>query len=310
MSIIKRTSLVAMLVLAAFFSKGQQDPMYSQYVYNLQTVNPAYAGAWGTIGFLGLSRLQWVGMEGHPATQTFSFQMPINSKNVGIGFNVIHDKVGLETKISVAFDYSFRINLNTKTTLRFGIKGGFTNYSNNMTSYSQYPDGVVDPAFQAIVTNKFMPNIGVGVYLEAPRYFVSLSLPKIIQNNFQSNVTNFSTKSEIRHFFLTGGMLFPISEFLKFKPTFMTHVVAGAPFEYDLSANFLLGNKVWLGGMYRSGDAVSLMVSWIINQNLRIGYAHDFTTTELNNYQRGVHEIMLTYEIALARRKFISPRYF
>jgi type IX secretion system PorP/SprF family membrane protein len=310
MSILKRTSLAILLVLAALFSKGQQDPMYSQYIYNLQTVNPAYAGSWGTIGFLGLSRLQWIGLEGHPSTHSFSFQMPINKKNVGVGFNVLYDKVGLETKLSVAFDYSFRIELKELTYLRFGIKGGFTNYSNNMTSYTQYPDGMIDPAFQAIVSNKFMPNVGAGVYLEAPKYFVSLSLPKIIQNSFQSNVTNFSTKSEIRHFFLAGGMLFDMSSFLKFKPTFMTHMVAGAPFEFDLSANFLLGDRVWLGGMYRSGDAVSLMVTWIVNQNLRIGYAHDFTTTELNNYQRGVHEVMLTYEIALARRKFISPRYF
>jgi type IX secretion system PorP/SprF family membrane protein len=105
-------------------------------------------------------------------------------------------------------------------------------------------------------------------------------------------------------------MLFNLSNFLKFKPTVMARVVAGAPFEFDLSANLLLGNRVWLGGMYRSGDAVSLMVTWIVNQNLRIAYAHDFTTTELSNYQKGVHEVMLTYEIALARRKYISPRYF
>jgi type IX secretion system PorP/SprF family membrane protein len=298
------------MILGALFSKAQQDPMYTQYIFNLQTVNPAYAGTWGTLGFMGLSRHQWVGFSGHPTTQTFSMQMPLTTKNVGVGINVIYDKVGLETKISASFDYSYKIDINDVTTLRFGIKGGFTNYSNNMTTYTQYPDGFVDPAFETIVANKFMPNVGVGIYWDAPKYFFGLSLPKIIENSFQSNVTNFSTKSEIRHFFLTGGMIFELSDFLKFKPTVMTHVVGGAPFQFDISANFLLANKVWLGGMYRSGDAISLMAQWVVSPSLRIGYAHDFTTTELSNYHQGVHEIMLSYEFALSRRKFVSPRYF
>lgn len=307
---IKRTCLVVLLTLGALFAKGQQDPMYSLYNYNLQTVNPAYAGSWGTVGFLWLSRLQWVGMDGHPETHTFSFQMPINSKSVGIGFDMLYDKVGLETRISTAFDYSFRIALNHDATLRFGIRGGFTNYSNNLTAYTQYPDGITDPAFQTVVANKFMPNVGVGLYLESPKYFLSLAAPKLIQNSFQSNVTNFTTSSEIRHFFLSGGWIFNVNNFLKFKPTFMTHIVEGAPLEGELSANFLLGNRVWLGAMYRTGDSFSATAAWIINQNFRIGYAFDFTTSELSSYQQGVHEIMLTYEIAIAKRKFISPRYF
>ncbi len=310
MKIIRKIALVTLILLGAIYSKGQQDPMYSQYIFNLQTVNPAYAGSWETVGFMGLTRLQWEGLEGHPSTETVSFQMPYRSKNVGIGMNVIHDKVGLEKKISVNFDYSYRVVIHNETYLRFGIKAGFTNYSHNLTAYEQYPDGVVDPAFQSTISNRFMPNVGVGIYLYSPKYFLSLSLPKIIENSFQSNVNNFSTKSEVRHFFLAGGVIFKMSDFLKFKPTFMTQSVSGAPFEFDLSANFLLGDRFWLGGMYRSGDAISLMVQWIVDKSLRIGYAHDFTTTDMRNYSQGVHEIMLSYEIVQYKRRFISPRYF
>jgi type IX secretion system PorP/SprF family membrane protein len=310
MKIFKRTSLVAIMVFLALLSKGQQDPMYSQYIFNLQTINPAYAGSWKTIGFMSLTRIQWVGLDGHPTTQTLSFQAPLKRQNVGIGFNIIHDKVGLIRTLSVNLDYSYRIFLSDVTSLRLGIKGGFTNFSNNLPEYEQYPDGIPDPAFQTAIENKFMPNIGVGVYLDSPFYFLSLSLPKIIENNYQSNLNNFFTKSELRHFFLTGGVVFRLSEFLKLKPTFMSQIVQGAPFLYDLSANFLLGNKVWLGGMYRSGDAVSAMAQWIINDNLRIGYAHDFTTTDLRNFHSGVHEIMLSFEFSTFKRVYISPRYF
>ncbi len=310
MKIFKRGTLVAIMLFWALLSKGQQDPTYSQYIFNLQTINPAYAGTWKTIGFLGLTRLQWASIEGHPSTQTFSFQAPLKSQNVGVGLNILLDKVGLTRTFSVNFDYSYRISLSEVTSLRFGIKGGFTDFSNNLSEYQQYPDGIPDPLFQSVIDNKFMPNIGVGLYLDSPFYFLSLSLPKIIQNNYESNVINFNTKSELRHFFLTGGMVFRLSEFLKIKPTFMSQIVKGAPFLYDLSANFLIGNKVWFGGMYRSGDAVSAMAQWIISKNLRIGYAHDFTITDLKNFHTGVHEIMVSYEITTAKRVYVSPRYF
>ncbi len=310
MKIIKRSALVTLMVLTALIASGQQDPMHSQYIFNLQTVNPAYAGTWKTIGFMGIIRHQWVGIAGHPSTQTFSVQSPLKSQNVGIGFNIVHDQVGLTSTISANFDYAYQISLSDQTSLRFGIKGGFTNFSNNLPDYIQYPDGISDPIFQTSIDNKFMPNIGVGLYLNSPRYFLSLSLPKIIENSFQSNVNNFCTKSELRHFFFAGGLIFNLSESVKFKPTFMTQTVTGAPFLYDLSANFLFFERLWLGGMYRSGDAISAMAQWIINRNLRIGYAHDFTTTDLKNYHQGVHEIMLSYEFVTIKRLFISPRYF
>ena len=298
------------MVMGTLFSKGQQDPMYTQYVFNLQTVNPAYVGYWQTMGITLLSRHQWVGLNGHPSTQTFSFQTPLRSANVGIGFNIILDKIGLEKKLVLNMDYSYQVFLSDNTSLRFGIKGGFTNYSNNLSDYVQYPGDQTDPVFQGIVENKFMPNVGAGLFLSSKMYYLSFSLPRIIENNFQSNVNNFSTKSEVRNFFFAGGMLFDLSDNLKFKPSFMTKTVLGSPFIYDISANFLLSEKFWLGGMYRSGDSFGAVAQWIINRKLRFGYAYDFTTTDLRNYHNGVHEVMISYELIPVKRRYVSPRYF
>ncbi|NEW85092.1 MAG: type IX secretion system membrane protein PorP/SprF [Mariniphaga sp.] len=310
MKILRRATLATLMILGALWSRGQQDPMYTQYIFNLQTVNPAYVGYWQTMGLTAISRHQWVGLNGHPTTQTFSFQTPLRSQHVGVGLNVVLDKVGLEKRMSVNFDYSYEVLLSDITSLRFGLKGGFTNYSHNLTQYEQYPDNQSDPLFQATIDNKFMPNFGVGLFLSSPRYFLSLSLPGIIENNYQSNVNNYSTKSEIRHLFFAGGMMFDLSENVKFKPTFMTKTVVGSPFEFDLSANFLLAEKFWVGGMYRSGDAFGAIAQWIINRKLRLGYAYDFTTTDLRNYHNGVHEVMISYEFIPASRIIISPRYF
>jgi len=310
MKILKRATLATLMIIGALLSKAQQDPMYTQYIFNLQTVNPAYVGYWQTIGLTAISRHQWVGLEGHPTTQTFSFQTPLRSQNVGIGLNVILDKIGLEKRLSVSFDYSYKVLLSENTALRFGIKAGFTNYSHNLTEYNQYPDNQSDPVFQTNIDNKFMPNVGVGLFLSSPRYFLSLSLPGIIENNYQSNVNNYSSRSELRHVFFAGGMMFDLSENVKFKPTFMTKMVTGSPFEYDLSANFLLAEKFWVGGMYRSGDSFGAIAQWIINKKLRLGYAYDFTTSDLRNYQNGVHEIMISFEFVYAKHIIISPRYF
>ncbi len=299
-----------LLVMGALFSQGQQDPMYTQYIFNLQTINPAYAGSWQGIGVMALSRLQWINFKGHPSTQTFSFQSPLKSDNVGIGLNMIVDKVGLEKKLSVNIDYSYKILLSEITSLRFGLKGGFTNYSNNLLMYEQYPDLIPDGAFQTNIENKFMPNFGFGLYLSSEKYYLSLSLPRIIENNYQSNVTNFTTKSEVRQFYFAGGAIYKIAENIQFKPTFMTKTVVGTPFQYDLSANFLLAEKFWIGGMYRSGDAFGVIAQWIVNNNLRFGYAFDFTTTELQNYHNGIHELMISYEFNYSKRRYTSPRFF
>ena len=113
MKILKRAILLSLMILGALLSKGQQDPMYTQYIFNLQTINPAYVGYWQTMGVTVLSRHQWVGLNGHPTTQTFSFQTPLRSQNVGIGFNIVLDKVGLEKTLLVNVDYSYQI-LNCK----------------------------------------------------------------------------------------------------------------------------------------------------------------------------------------------------
>jgi type IX secretion system PorP/SprF family membrane protein len=284
--------------------------MYTQYIFNLQTINPAYAGSWQTIGLTAMTRLQWVGMNGHPSTETFSFQSPLKWENVGVGLNFIHDEYGLEKRLALSLDYSYNIHLTENASLRLGIKGGFTSFSNNLYEYQQYPDNIQDPLFQSTINNKFMPNFGVGLYLSSLKYYLSLSAPRLLVNSYQTNINNYSTKAEVNHFYFAGGLLFDLSGMVKFKPTFMTQAVQGAPLVYDLSANFLFAEKFWLGGMVRSGDAIGAIAQWIINKKFRIGYAYDFTTTNLRNYQNGVHEIMLSYELVRDKQKIVSPRYF
>ena len=299
---------ILLILFVSNVSRGQQDPMYTQYNFNTQTINPAYAGTWESMGFVVLGRHQWVGMEGAPKTLTFSMQTNTKNENVGLGFNIISDQIGREKHLSMFGDYSYRVKLDYKTFLRFGLKYGFSSYQNNLSAYQQYP-GEIDPFSQGEIDVKMMPNIGIGAFLYSENYYIGLSIPKMVENSFGNNYNNYSVQAEMRHFFLIAGYVFDLSENLKFKPTFLTKATIGAPVEFDFTANFLLGDKVWLGAMYRTGDSFGFIAQWIFDKKLRIGYGIDFTTTALQQFHDGTHEVMVSYEIGLKRR-WTTPRMF
>jgi len=298
---------IMLLLLAANVTRAQQDPMFTQYNFNTQTINPAYAGTWESMGFLVLGRYQWVGMSGGPTTYTFSMQSPTRNQNVAWGLNVVNDNIGREKHLSLMGDYSYRLRVSDQSFLRLGLKAGITNYSNPLNEYKQYPEDQVDTYDN--IDARYIPNFGVGAFLYSDRYYLGLSVPKILQTTFNNKYSNYSSYAEMRHFFLIGGYVFNLSHDLKFKPTFLTKVAAGAPVELDLTANFLIMDKIWFGAMYRTGDSYGFLTQWIFDKKLRIGYAVDFTTTKLRGYTNGTHELMVSYEIGV-RRKWSTPRMF
>ncbi len=300
--------LGAILLLSlATFSFGQQDPMYTQYNYNTQTINPAYAGTWESLGLISLGRYQWMGIEGAPRTYTFLVQSPTRRENVAWGINVISDKMGQEQHLSIMGDYSYRLRVGLRSYLRLGLKAGVTHYSNPLGGYRQNPDEQQE-TFENI-DSRLVPNYGVGAFLYSIDYYLGVSVPKIMQTNFEKTKTNYSNYAEMRHFYLQGGYVFTVSPTLKFKPTFLAKATIGAPIEMDLTANFLLFDKFWLGAMYRTGDSFGFLTQWVIDKKLQIGYSIDFTTTPLRNFSTGTHEVMISYEIG-SIRKWTTPRMF
>ena len=306
-----KISLVAifLILLSATISKAQQDPMFTQYYFNTQSINPAYAGTWDNTGFLVLGRHQWVGMSGAPTSYTFSFQTPLRSPNVAVGLNVLADIVGFEKRFSLNFDYSYKVKITKKTALRLGIKGGVTSYSNNLTKYSGYPGDPADPLFMTDINNKIMPNFGVGGFLYNKGFYIGLSSTQIFKVDFKENYGNYSTNGELQHFYLMGGYVFDLSQILSFKPTFLVRSIFGSSMMVDLTANFLLGEKVWLGANYRTNDSFGFIGQWIFDNKLRIGYAIDYSVTPLHSFSYATHEVMVSYELP-AWSHWSTPRMF
>lgn len=304
---------ILIIAVASLTTNAQQDPMYTQYMFNTQTINPAYAGTWESLGFMVLGRQQWAGFDNAPQTFTFSMQSPLRNERVALGLNVINDIVGEEKRLYFFGDYSYLSRISKEVDLRLGLKGGFTHYSHNMVGYDLPQPELTDPSFQENV-KKLMPNFGVGAFLYSKKFYAGFSIPKILNNQFENDLENFSIESEIRHYYLMGGLIFDLGENIKFKPTALTKATFtsdyGAPVQLDLTANFLFREKFWLGGMFRTGDSYGVIAQWIFDQKLRIGYAYDIGISGLRDHHNGSHEIMVSYQIKTLKELVVSPRYF
>ena len=284
-------------------AKAQQDPMYTQYMNQLLSVSPAYAGAKGVTSATIIAREQWVGLDGHPSTQTIFAHSPINDEMV-VGGSIVNDEVSIVQNTGIYGDYSYTITYPGERYLALGLKAGVSFYRANLTALQ---DGLssseqIDPAFMNDIARSFMPNAGVGVYFSSPDFYMGFSVPKLISNKITDiDVETGSVSREQLHAFFMGGYVFDVNRILKFKPYFMVRATPNAPLSIDLTAQVVFIEKLWAGVTYRLGNSFGAMIQVQVNDQLKVGYAYDLTTTELGEYNSGTHEIMLSFDFSFGR---------
>lgn len=293
------------MLLTANLIYAQQEPQYTQYMYNTLTVNSAYAGSAGHLTITGIYRTQWVGLEGSPNTQSFTLDTPVG-KNVGLGLSIVNDEIGPSEEQYVDLNLSYSIKASDEYKLSFGVKGG-GRVINIDWSKGTYKDG--DPQFQQNIQNKFLPVIGAGVYLHSEKSYLGLSIPNFLTDKRYDDVQQ-ALADERMHVYLIGGWVFDLSPNTKFKPAFLAKFVTGAPVTVDISANFMFYDVFRLGASYRTGDSFSGLAGFQITPQLQIGYAYDYTTTGIRNYSSGTHEILLRFELKSKNKGLKSPRFF
>ena len=310
-SILKRITLGLVVLLGLNISqvKAQQEPLYTQYMFNTVSVNPAYAGTRNAMNIIALSRIQWAGLEGAPRTHNITMHTPLNNYKMGLGFSVVSDNIGPVNNFYFNVNYAYRVNITEKMVLSMGVKGGIYNYKVGLNELNV---GDTDAAFTGNLEQKFQPNAGAGLYLYSDKWYAGLSIPKLVQTDLSGERTTASNLASLkRHYFLMAGYVFDINTNFKFKPSMINKVVEGAPPSTDVTAQVLYLEKYWLGATYRWGDAVAFLANIQINKQLMVGYSYDFTTSNLNSYNRGSHEILLSYDLdGFLNKKVISPRFF
>ncbi len=301
-------------LLMSLFSKAQQDPQFTHYMYNMSVMNPAYAtDNAGVINVGGLYRTQWVGAVGAPKTVTAFVHSPI-AKRIEMGVSIVSDEIGDVVKENNLYaDFAYVIPLAGNNKLSFGLKGGVTFFDANFNGF-QYSDANPDPAFANNI-NRAFPNVGVGTFFFSDKYYIGFSAPNLLETkHLERQDAIASIGVENVHYFLTGGYVFDLNDRLKFKPAFMAKGVEGAPIAVDLTANVLINNFVEAGVGYRFGDSVSGLVNFYITPSLRLGYSYDYTLTNLGEYNSGTHEIFLLFDLDLlnlgGKGYDKSPRFF
>ncbi len=306
---------LSLLIITIFgcTAYSQQDPHYTMYMYNMNIVNPAYAGSTQDLNIGVLARRQWVGINGSPSTYTANIHSAVG-KRVGMGLSLISDEIGPQSEQNLYLDLSYTIPLTHTANLSFGVKGGGTLFSirDNLRTSNDNAQNLN----QGI--NEFFVNIGAGIFYHTNKFYLGVSLPNVLRTKHlnkekirrSENVFQETEAQEIEHFFITSGYVFNLKKDIKLKPSLLSKVVPGSPISIDLSLNVLLKERLELGISHRLEDSWSAMVNFSVTEKLRIGYAYDHTISELSQFSRGSHEFLLLYSIPLSPRGIVSPRFF
>jgi len=298
---------VLIAVVTLFEAQAQQDPHYTQYMYNMNVINPAYAGSKENLSFGLLYRKQWVDIQGAPSTFTFSGHTPAG-KNVGIGLSIIADEIGPVKEQNVYGDFSYTLNLGGEHKLALGLKAGVTLQRIGLFDLASTLPQPTDDAFGANTSNTFF-NLGTGIFYYTDKYYVSFSVPNMIRATYLDfNGVKYGT--ETQHYFLTGGYVFDLTENIKFKPFAMLKSAFNAPSSVDVSTNFLFNERFEIGASYRLDDSFGAMVNFAITPGLRIGYAYDNVISDLRTVAPTSHEVILLFDLNFPKKVSRSPRFF
>jgi len=299
---------------------AQQQPLHTMFMYNKLLINPAYAGYHDHACASAIVREQWLGFEGAPKTQSLSFNTPLSSQRLGLGFNLQRRSIGVSSSTTFDAIYDYRIPMGSGT-LSLGVQGSArilkVDYSDPLVRTVQ--DISIDPGVEAISDSKFLANVGAGIYYSTPAFYVGLSSPRLMDSDIDFEVNNLFTAREQAHFYFMTGVAVKLDHRMSFVPQVLVRYTETAPVSVDLNLGIRWGEDHSVGVSFRKGgvdnqllESVDVMASAKIMRGLRIGAAYDITMSELQRYSDGSIEVMLMYCFGEAAKPatFVNPRYF
>lgn len=287
---------------------AQQDPQYSQYMFNQLAINPAYAGSREALSTAVFLRNQWTGIDGAPKTETVTVHGPMRKKKAGLGFTVIADQVGPKKSIGALGSYAYRIKIRDGK-LSFGLRFGVYQYTFNWNeiTYKDQADIYSSKNQTSIIT----PTADAGLYYYTNTLYAGFSATHLYNGRLTSVHNQNGEYSQLApHLFFTVGKAWALSEKLIFNPSCMLKVVKNAPASADINFSFLLEQRLWIGLSVRSRFGIVAYTQFNITDKFKIGYAYDFGINKLGKSGGGSHELMISYDFKLPKPKFFSPRFF
>ena len=295
----KKNITFLFLFFVAVIAFGQQDPQFSQNMFNNMDINPGYAGSNEAICATLLARQQWVGFKdpqgnkGWPQTYLLSVDGPVTRLHGGLGMTIMQDQLGYEKNLGVKISYAYRLAVGTGN-LGIGAEVGFLNKKIDFTKFI-----AIDP--NDILLNppqkegNMATDFAAGLFYKIPsKLYFGISADQLREAtvNYSSSLAN---PKLARHYYVTAGYYWPIpgSPTLELDPSFLIKSDLVST-QYDISTLLKYNNQFWGGLSYRPGDAIAVLIgmNW---KNLHFGYSYDITTSAINKYSSGSHELMIGY---------------
>jgi len=303
-----RSLLTLSFALLVFSVSAQQDPLYSQYQFNQHVLNPAYTGINNNTSIGLMSRIQWSGAGGGPAgsplTNTLSAQTAIVGNKVGLGALIVQDNLGVANNFEANLSYSYKI-MDADKTFAFGLQTGLVSINYDYSKLNlKFQD---DPEFADGNLRATKPNFGAGFAMMTDKFFIGLSVPRLLNTQFDENVV--SEFRYNRHVYGSFAYLLDLSAGIKFKPSTMIRYVEGANVSYDLNASFLFNNQFWGGIFTRSFSSIGGMFQADIKDEFKLGYIFEVPVSGLPA-QFLTHEFMISIDFAAFGDQEVYQRFF
>lgn len=293
---------------------SQQDPQYSQYMFNQLVINPAYSGSRNALNILTDLRQQWVAMPGAPQTGCLSAHGPLPSLNMGVGGHLVYEKIGPANWAAAYTDIAYRLKLGPGK-LAIGVSAGAVNYNLRTNELVFKSPGEVLPNQYPGAKTVF--DAGAGVYYNSRLFFFGASATHlnapVLFNETSPDTALVASKTFFNlqpHIFVFTGRAFEINENVVLSPSVMAKMIQTAPSSpsVDINCNVFLKKCLWVGVSYRLSYGITGLMQYYVNDNFRIGYAYDLGINKIGTYGQSTHEIMLSYDFRIYKQKTQSPR--
>jgi type IX secretion system PorP/SprF family membrane protein len=283
---------------------AQQKVQFSQYMFSGVVINPAYAGADEALSLTFINRSQWTGVPNAPTTQTLSGHTLAKKKHLGLGLNIIHDKIGVHKNLNVLSQYAYHLQTGRRSYLSMGLQAGF---HNRRSDYASLAGASADPRIpNASYSNTFF-DFGFGLYFRSPRFHLGVSAPELVPENINVNDTINITLSRANVFIFSKVRL-SLSDNLDLEPSVLVKHFSNVPISFDANVNMIFRQVLTFGLSYRKDESIDALLKLKITPQMQIGYAYDHTIGEVANISSGSHEIMVNYVFKFVRSNVSSPR--
>jgi type IX secretion system PorP/SprF family membrane protein len=325
----KRVALLLVWTLLCVRLVAQQKPHYTQYILNQYIVNPAITGIENYIDLKGSHRHQWVGIREAPVTTYFTVHGPIGKEDYrttatsfetpgenprgkryweeytaaephhGIGMQVVNDVTGPLSNFAMYGTYAYHMGLTARTSLSGGFGVGFSRIGLD-ASKLDFGDITVDPAvYSNGLINKMRLDVMAGLYLYSSDYFIGLSAQQVVPQkiDFSDKQIKPSDGKSVPHLFATAGYRFLVGYDFNFIPSIMVKYVSPVPTQVEVNGKLQYRDMAWVGASYRHKDGFAGMLGLNVSNTFNVGYAYDYTTSKINNYSKGTHEVVVGFII-------------